>query len=162
MELPGTSCPAVVTVDCSRGRRAGKEKGRGSLRALSFFYRWCEGLLAARSSATRTARTAGRSRTGLEQFDVEDTRRVRREAVFRLGAVSDVRRDEELVLAAGLHQLQAFAEARDDGLERDIGRTCGLVVGGSVKLLAVHERTGVVDRDLVVRARTCTGTCLDN
>ena len=70
----------------------------------------------------------------LEQLDFEDQGAVCQRAAF---AVGQVLRDEQLGLAAFLHQLQPLGPALDHAVDPESGRFVLLV--GTVKWLAVDQ-----------------------
>src|SRR5262249_23678980 len=82
----------------------------------------------------------------LEQFDLEDERRVGRDdAAGAAFAIAEVGWDDELAGAAFLHAGDAFVPALDDDPLADGELERNLAIAARIELFAVQKRADVVD-----------------
>src|ERR1700678_4548302 len=93
----------------------------------------------------------GRRGRDVQELDLEDEHRARRDAGAPVVAVAELRGNEEHDLPALADLLHALGPPGDDAVERDLERLAGAV--GAVEDGAVDERPRVVDLDRVRRLR---------
>src|SRR5690606_21014833 len=90
----------------------------------------------------------------LEQLDIEHERRARLNGWRAPIAVGKLRRTDDAALTAGLHRLQGFGPARDDGFEGKGFRTVPLA--RAIEHRPVGRRPLIVDCHRVLRGRRCS------